>query len=58
VQVKQLRRPLVSVPKILLDLQVENTSVLEDAEKAKFDVMNRLLTAENDAMQLDLDRQV
>jgi len=47
----------LKVSKVLVDLQIENTSLLEKAVDKEFQLENRMLQQENDIMELEMTSQ-
>lgn len=47
----------LKVSKVLVDLQIENTSLLEAATDKEFHLENKLLQQENDVMELEMAGQ-
>ena len=47
----------LSFSKALLDLQMENTQLHDDMEKEKFELVSKLMNAENDILQLEMKQQ-
>eukprot|EP00698_Gefionella_okellyi_P018318 TRINITY_DN5479_c0_g1_i1.p1 TRINITY_DN5479_c0_g1~~TRINITY_DN5479_c0_g1_i1.p1 ORF type:complete len:931 (-),score=273.93 TRINITY_DN5479_c0_g1_i1:1445-4237(-) len=44
----------IKISKALIDLRIENTSLQERGEEDKFELMNKILTFENDVMELEM----